>query len=119
MVIPDPNNIPLEVREEAAIFALLNGTDVQGRASRLGDYVLSYNLDVGFLGNAPDAPNVTETRIIYYGDHDASAEYLSYVLALINGNNRPPIERGEGDPEEGDVFIIIGRDLTIPQAEGE
>lgn len=115
LVIPDPNNVPLTVREEAPIISVLNGTGIQGRAGDLQRYILSYNLDVGFVGNALEAPNVVNTYIAYYGDHAVSAEYLGYVLALINGNNIPEIRQGEGSkPSEGDVFVIVGQDLAIP-----
>jgi hypothetical protein len=70
---------------------------------------------VGFVGNALEAPNVVNTLIVYYGDHAVSAEYLGYVLALINGNNIPEIRVGEGNkPSDGDVFVIVGQDLAIP-----
>jgi LCP family protein required for cell wall assembly len=115
VVIPDPNNVPLTVREEAPIIAVLNGTSIQGRARTLGDFILTYNLDVDYVGNAPEGTGVVESYIVYYGDHAVSAEYLSYVLATINGNNIPPVQRGEGRPAEGDVFVILGTDLSIPQ----
>lgn len=113
--ILNPDNLPLEIREEAAIIALLNGTEIQGRAKALGDYVATYNLDVGTLGNA-DTVTQTETYLIYYGDHDASAEYLAHVLATINGNYLPRIERGEGRDPRGDILVIVGTDLAVPQS---
>lgn len=112
----DPDNVPLAVREEAAIIALLNGTTIQGRARNLEAYVESYSLDVGYIGNA-NTTDVIETSITYFGDHADSAEYLAAVLATINGNNLPRIERGEGTNPQGDVVVVIGTDLAVPPAQ--
>jgi LCP family protein required for cell wall assembly len=111
----DPENIPLEVREQAPIIALLNGTDITGRARNLEAFIEGYNLDVGFVGNAVDFPNVVDTSIVYSGDNAASAEYVGAILATINGNRVPPITRADGTYENGDVVVIIGRDLSVPQ----
>jgi LCP family protein required for cell wall assembly len=111
---PDPENVPLNVREEAPIIALMNGTAIQGRARNLQAFVLSYNLDVDFVGNHINT-DVVQTSITYYGDHADSAAYLADVLATINGNNRPPVQRGDGTRDEGDVIVIIGTDLAVPQ----
>jgi hypothetical protein len=111
---PDPENVPLNVREEAPIIALMNGTSIQGRARNLQVYVQSYNMDVGFVGNHFNVDTV-ETSVTYYGDHAASAAYVADILATINGNNRPPVQRGDGTREEGDVVVIIGTDLAVPQ----
>jgi polyisoprenyl-teichoic acid--peptidoglycan teichoic acid transferase len=111
----DPENLPMEVREEASIIALLNGTDIAGRARNLQAFIGDYNLDVGFIGNAVDFPNVVDTSIVYYGDNDASAEYVAAILATFNGNRMPSVTRGEGTYENGDLVVIIGRDLSVPQ----
>ena len=76
--------------------------------------MLSYNMDVGFVGNHFNT-DIVQTTITFYGDHADSANYIADILATINGNNRPPVERGEGTREEGDVIIIIGTDLAVPQ----
>jgi polyisoprenyl-teichoic acid--peptidoglycan teichoic acid transferase len=110
----DPENIPLAVREEAPLIVLLNGTTIQGRARSLADYILSYNIDVASMTNAPNTDHV-ETTIVYYGDHDDSAEYLAHILATINGNNVPSVQQGEGTDARGDILVIIGTDLAVPQ----
>ena len=110
----DPDNVPLAVREEGAILGLLNGTLVTGRARNLEQFVESYNLDVGFLDNAATQEQVN-TLIIYYGDHLDTAEYLAAILATINGNRPPSIQRGDGNSEQGNVVVIIGTDLIVPQ----
>jgi len=112
----DPNNLPLIIRQEAPILELLNGTDITGRARSLQSFLQSYSLDVGFLGNA-STTDINDTYIVYYGDHANSAEYVADVLSLINGNNRPLVQLGESRGSvQGDVVVVVGRDLAIPQA---
>jgi len=118
-VQPDPNNVPLVVREEAPIIELLNGTEIQGRAGALSEFVQSYNLDVGYIGNANTA-GVTETYVVYYGEHAESAAYLAQVLAVINGFNIPRVERQDGTPPtEANVIVVIGTDLAVPQVSNQ
>jgi LCP family protein required for cell wall assembly len=116
VVVPDPNNVPLIVREEAALIAILNGTTIQGRAGALRDVLLSYNIDVAMVGNAATT-DVVETSIVYYGNHAQSAAYVAAILATLNGNNLPPIQRGEGSNPKGDLIIVVGTDLAIPQSQ--
>ncbi|NJL95463.1 MAG: LCP family protein [Anaerolineae bacterium] len=109
----NPDDLPLAVREEAPILALLNGTNTGGRASALRDYLIGFNLDVEFVGNHTSTA-VEETVIIGYGDHLDSAEYVAQVLAGINDGLTPRVEQNPGSHPNGDVVIIIGSDLVIP-----
>ncbi len=110
----DPDNLPLAVRQEAPILELLNGTEIQGRAAGLQDYLQSYSLDAGFIGNHSTV-DVVNSYVVYYGEHETSAQYVAQVLATINGNTPPPVQAGEGSAR-GDVVVVIGTDLAIPQS---
>lgn len=122
----DPENVPLAVREEAAIVVILNGTEISGRANALRDIVLGYNVDVGFVGNRAPADAV-QTSIIYYGNHAESADYLAQIVATVNNGTVPSIQQREagvygqwdvfgGTPQDGDVFVIVGTDLSLPES---
>ncbi|MFP4322512.1 MAG: LCP family protein [Anaerolineales bacterium] len=110
----DPDNLPLAIRQEAPIVEVLNGTEIQGRAAGVQTYLQSYSLDAGFIGNHTTT-DLVNTRVVYYGDHAASADYVAQVLATINGNNPPPIEEAAEGSARGDVVIIVGTDLAVPQ----
>lgn len=109
----NPSVLPAEVQNEAPVIGLLNGTAIQGRAAALQTQVENYQMDVITVGNYTST-SVTETYIIYYGEHANSAAYLSQILATFNNGVRPRIEQGRGSSPEGDVVVIIGTDLVLP-----
>lgn len=115
-IVIDPNNLPLPVREEAAIIGLLNGTTIRGRAGNLQQVVLGYNLDVGTVSNH-SSTDIGESFIMYYGDHEITANYLAQILAQLKDGQPVPVQQGEGTRPEGDVLVIIGTDLNIPEAQ--
>lgn len=112
----NPASLPQEVQNESPVIGLLNGTAVQGRAAALQTQVENYQLEVVTVGNYTSTA-VTETYIIYYGDHANSAAYVAQVLATFNDGTKPRIEQGRGSSPNGDVVVIIGTDLVLPTVE--
>lgn len=95
---------------------MLNGTSIQGRAAALETHIETYRLDVTNIGNYT-SPSVTETYVIYYGDHLNSAAYIAQILATFNNGKKPRVEQGQGSSPDGDVVVIIGTDLALPTGE--
>lgn len=112
----DPANVPQDVQQEAPILAVLNGTSIQGRAAALETQIETYRLDVTNIGNYT-SPSVTETYVIYYGEHLNSAAYIAQILATFNNGQKPRVEQGQGSSPDGDVVVIIGTDLALPTGE--
>ncbi|MBZ0304482.1 MAG: LCP family protein [Anaerolineae bacterium] len=111
----DPSAVPQEVQQETPTIAVLNGTPILGRARALETYLESY-VDVAKIGNYTST-SVTETYVIFYGEHLNSAAYVAQILAALNNGQKPRVERGQGSSPDGDVVVIIGTDLVLSTGE--
>lgn len=105
-VVDDPT---ARLTEEAAQIEVLNGTMVEGLASRTTVFLQQQGVQVARTDNAPRS-DYAESLIIVYTGKNYTAEYLSRVL------NLPPTAIVQGSDPNAlyDISVILGADFQPP-----
>ncbi len=84
---------------------VLNGTTIQGLASKFGEYLREKDFDVVFTGNY-QASNVEQSFII---DHTNNKKILRKVLRTLN-IHQDQVKKDVNESLIQDVTIVIGKD---------
>lgn len=110
--IPTPiiENLPQQMREEAARIMIHNGTSVFGLAGDTSDYLSSYGFNVVAVGNA-DTSTYPTTQIVDFGSHPGTVNYLIEIMDI------PPLNVSySSQPVQGnDILVILGDDWRPPE----
>jgi LCP family protein required for cell wall assembly len=122
VLIPDVEGIRNLVRQltsaptapakETANISVLNGTFVQGRASRTQQFLEGKGYTITNIEQASDAGNYPRTVIRVYNGKQKTASELAGLLGVANTQIQV---KNSGAPPGIDIEIVCGEDLKLPE----
>ena len=108
--LPEQADPAARLQAEAASIVVLNGTVMEGLASKTAEYLQQQGLETVLTGNA-DRSDYPESLIIVYTGKNYTAEYLAHLLNLP----QTAVVYGADPAAEHDISVILGADLEQPE----